>query len=292
MEENDKKEICGIVMPISAIDNCSETHWAEVKSIISDAAVHAGFDPVLVSDADEIGIIQKRIIENLYDNPVVVCDVSAKNPNVMFELGMRLAFDKPTIIIKDDATSYSFDTSSIEHLEYPRDLRFAKILDFKAKLSSKIRATYQASIKDESYTTFLKHFGEFKVAKIDKKEVTPSEFIIEELRSIRRSVSRLEGARSNSVLSSKALEVSSSVFKNSLAGRGGLINFEVEVGSYEVAKKILNEVSYHPEVVSARINKSRDKALIVVRISAEGDSDKTVSDLVEMIKTYEAKFSE
>jgi hypothetical protein len=61
----------------------------------------------------------------------VIGDVSCKNPNVMFELGMRLAFDKPTIIIKDDQTSYSFDISPIQNLEYPRDLRFNKIIDFK-----------------------------------------------------------------------------------------------------------------------------------------------------------------
>lgn len=31
-----KKQICGIVMPISSIDNCTENHWKEVKGIISD----------------------------------------------------------------------------------------------------------------------------------------------------------------------------------------------------------------------------------------------------------------
>ena len=72
-----------------------------------------------------------RIIENIYSSDIVICDVSCKNANVMFELGMRLAFDKPTIIIKDDSTGYSFDTSLIEHLEYPRDLRFTSIIKFK-----------------------------------------------------------------------------------------------------------------------------------------------------------------
>jgi hypothetical protein len=37
--------------------------------------------------------------------------LALKNPNVMFELGMRLAFDKPAIIIKDNRTNYSFDTA-------------------------------------------------------------------------------------------------------------------------------------------------------------------------------------
>ncbi|MFM4669129.1 hypothetical protein ACEUEG_08545 [Aeromonas media] len=192
---NEDKNICGVVMPISSIDGCNESHWSDVLDIISEAIEEAGFEANLVSNADDAGIIHKRIIQNLYDNPVVVCDVSGKNPNVMFELGMRLAFDKPTIIIKDDRTSYSFDTSSIEHLEYPRDLRFSKINEFKEKLSQKIKATYSKSTTDENYTTFLKHFGEFTVAKIEKKEVSGQEFIIDELKNIRSAMRRLE--RSN-----------------------------------------------------------------------------------------------
>lgn len=191
MGEGEKKT-CGIVMPISSIDGCSESHWSDVLSIISDAISEAGFEPNLVSNAEDTGIIQKRIVQNLYENPIVVCDVSGKNPNVMFELGMRLAFDKPTIIVKDDNTEYSFDTSSIEHLEYRRDLRFSDIVGFKKKLKDKIIKTLKRSIEDPNYTTFLKHFGEFKVAKIDTKEVPGQELILDEIRSMRRSISRLD----------------------------------------------------------------------------------------------------
>jgi hypothetical protein len=192
--ESEELMTCGIVMPISAIDACGEEHWRDVKSIISEAIEDAGFSPQLVSDADEVGIIQKRIIQNLYENPVVVCDVSAKNPNVMFELGMRLAFDRPTIIIKDDKTSYSFDTSPVEHLTYPRDLRFAKIVEFKEALGDKIKATYEKSQKDPNYTTFLKNFGTFKVAEL-KKEIVPQErLLIEEIQGLRDLVVALNAS--------------------------------------------------------------------------------------------------
>ena len=137
MENSTESKTCGIIMPISSIDGCNEGHWAEVLNIIKESIDDAGFDPNLVSNSEDSGIIQKTIIQNLYENPIVVCDVSGKNPNVMFELGIRLAFDKPTIIIKDDNTSYSFDTGQIEHLGYPRDLRFSRIVDFKIKLSEK-----------------------------------------------------------------------------------------------------------------------------------------------------------
>lgn len=195
--------ICGLIMPISAIDGCNEQHWQDVKEIISSAVEKAGFVPNLVSYADDVGIIQKRIIQNLYENPIVVCDVSGKNPNVMFELGLRLAFDKPTIIIKDNDTSYSFDTSPIEHLEYPRDLRFNKIVEFKESLGEKIKATYDKSIKDKDYTTFLKHFGAFTAAKIETKEVSKEDFIIEELKELKKSVERQEVFRRNEMLNVK-----------------------------------------------------------------------------------------
>jgi hypothetical protein len=185
-------------MPISALDGCTTEHWSEVKEILFDAAVTAGTTPFLVSDADDVGVIQKRIIENLYEVDVAICDVSGKNSNVMFELGMRLAFDKPTIVVKDDKTTYSFDTAPIEHIPYPRDLRFASINKFKVILAQKISATLRAAKDDPNYTTFLKHFGRFTVAKLDEHQVPEQKFIIEQLRTVsddvnglRESVSRL-----------------------------------------------------------------------------------------------------
>lgn len=103
---------CGIVVPIASMEGYPESHWKDVKRIIESAIKEANFEARLVSDADDIGVIHKRIVQNLYDNPMIVCDISGRNPNVMFELGLRLAFDKPAIIIKDEITPYSFDTSA------------------------------------------------------------------------------------------------------------------------------------------------------------------------------------
>lgn len=185
-----KKPICGIIMPISSIDNCSETHWKEVKGIITDAVEAAGFEAQLVSEANDSGIIQKRIVQNLYKNDIVICDVSCKNPNVMFELGMRLAFDKPTIIVMDNMTKYSFDTAPIEHLGYPRDLSYYQILDFKKTLTEKIKGTIDAA-KQPDYTTFLKNFGEFQVATIENKKGSLDEVVLSKLDDMTRQISEI-----------------------------------------------------------------------------------------------------
>lgn len=191
---------CGVVMPISAIDGCDEHHWSDVKSILFDAIRNAKLHPELVSSADDVGVIQARIIKNLYENPIVICDVSARNANVMFELGMRLAFDKPTVIVIDDKTPFSFDTAPIEHLRYPRDLRHGKIQKFKEDLASKITAVLR-SAEDSGYSTFLKHFGSFTAGKLENKELAPSDFILfvtQKLTEIDEKLSRTRRAESYS----------------------------------------------------------------------------------------------
>lgn len=139
-------------------------------------------------------------MNNIYNDEIVVCDVSSKNPNVMFELGLRLAFDKPTIIIKDEKTGYSFDTGVIEHLNYPSSLRFNNIVDFKKELVNKINATYQKSISDPEFSPFLKSFGKTIVpAKINSTEIPESKYILEKLELINSEIRFLKNNGQNAL---------------------------------------------------------------------------------------------
>lgn len=185
---------CGIVMPLSAIDGCSAGHWLDVQSIIKES-VGSITEPIfatrMVSDADEVGVIQKRIVQNIFLSDVVVCDVSCRNPNVMFELGMRLAFDRPAVIIKDDKTPYSFDTGVIEHLTYPRDLRYNSMLLFRKQLADKVLSTYQKDKQDPNHSTFLRNFGTFKVASLNTEEVKSDQLVITVLEQVQSQIARL-----------------------------------------------------------------------------------------------------
>lgn len=190
-KEETPKPKCGIIMPISEIDGCSAEHWGEVLAILQEAIESAGFFGDLVSNSDEISVIHKTIVQNVYNSDIVVCDISGKNPNVMFELGLRLAFDKATIIIKDEATPFSFDTSPIEHLIYPRDLNYHRMNDFKEKLKGKLTATHKKAQSDVNYSPFLKNFGEFRVAKLETQEVSRDVYIVQTLKDLRAEFNHL-----------------------------------------------------------------------------------------------------
>lgn len=167
---------CGIVMPIASMGDYTEAHWSDVYNIIKEAVTLSGYEARLVSESKDSTVIPKSIVQNLYDDDIVICDVSGKNPNVMFELGMRLAFDKPVVLIKDTTTGYSFDTSTIEHLSYPRDLRYSEIQRFKAKLAEKIVATYKAS-QEQGYRSFLSNFATIKIARLEQTTLSESEVL-------------------------------------------------------------------------------------------------------------------
>ncbi|RZK65596.1 MAG: RNA helicase [Pedobacter sp.] len=187
-------------MPISEIDGLAPSHWSEVLNLLTGSAEKAGFSSKLVSESSFSGVIQQRIIQNLYQNEVVICDVSGQNPNVMFELGLRLAFDKATIVIVDDKTKISFDTAPIEHLIYPRDLRHGKIVDFTERLTEMIKATYAESKKD-GYSTFLKHFGQFDLKGLQNKEGGVDAYMLTLLQDVSEQISslRLENDRNKSL---------------------------------------------------------------------------------------------
>lgn len=182
---------CGIIMPISAQADYTENHWLEVKKIIISSlneSENYSYSCELVSKSDSSHVIQGTIVKNIFDCDVVICDVSNKNPNVMFELGMRFAFDKPVVVIKDSETDYSFDISPVEYLGYPKDLNYPQIVLFKEKLLKCVEATYIES-KTSKEGLYLKHFGGFRPANLKTKDIPAFDLIQKQLNEIRAIVS-------------------------------------------------------------------------------------------------------
>ena len=288
-EHADKPLTCGLIMPISSIDGCTAEHWTEVKSIITDAVstiTEFSFSVNLVSDQEDVGVIQKRIVQNIYDSDVVVCDVSCKNPNVMFELGMRLAFDKPTLIIKDDGTDYSFDTGVIEHLNYPRDLRFAKIVAFKQNLANKICATYRASLNDASQS-FLSSFGTFKVAKLDQAEGSAEQVLIEMVQDLSKQVSRLGSVGSHRELWSRSLNKTEFLadIVPDISGSGALSEVVFISSGPPESVEAIGSTAAAMGLKPTLISENRDKANAEYTLTIFGVSSSALSKL----KTVSAK---
>lgn len=195
-QKEDNRPVCGLIMPIADTEGYPVGHWKEVKKIITSVAEEAGFRTRLVSESEDVRVIQKTIVQNVFDDDIIICDVSSKNPNVMFELGLRFAFDKAAVIIKDDETGYSFDTSPVEHINYRKDLRFSSIEQFKKDLRSKLTATFEKS-QEPNHSMYLQDFGKFVVKELHTKDVSPNEFILEKLDELQESIQSIKTNKTN-----------------------------------------------------------------------------------------------
>lgn len=199
-KSNSKIKKIGFIMPISDSQNYIKGHWGMVKGILNDivdevdADLDVKVEGFLVSDTNGTdSIIQRRIVNNIYSSDLIICDVSDKNPNVLFELGMRLAFDKKVIIIKDEKTNYIFDTNNIFHNDYPSDLNYTEVINFKDNLVKDIKEALEDSNQKGG---FLDTFGDFKLATMPKeKAIDENEAftkILDEISRINRNVMFLE----------------------------------------------------------------------------------------------------
>lgn len=185
----------GLIMPISEIAGLGEQHWEDIRRIINEALKDNDkyeMNIRLVSHSDEVRVIQTSIVQNIYNDDIVIIDVSAKNANVMFEFGMRLAFDKAFVVIKDDITPYIFDTGNIQHLEYPRDLRYTRIESFKVNLRKKVISTLEHSLSNPDISMYLEQYGNLKPSIIEEKEVSGIEYVQTAIETIRKDFKRLE----------------------------------------------------------------------------------------------------
>ena len=87
-------------------------HFVHVlDSLFTPALEGLNYHPIPPSTSGS-EIIHADIIDKLSNSDLVLCDISALNPNVFFELGIRTALDKPVSLVVDNQTHrLPFDTS-------------------------------------------------------------------------------------------------------------------------------------------------------------------------------------
>lgn len=135
---------CFVIMPISAQSDYDEGHFTLVyEDIIRPAIETAGMIPTRADETKNTNLIQLDILKQVIGSKMAVCDMSARNANVFYELGMRQAFDLPTVLMRDDSTDAPFDVSGLRYVTYKRDMRYRDVRKAIEDLTSTIKATFE-----------------------------------------------------------------------------------------------------------------------------------------------------
>lgn len=145
-EPTSKKEMpinCFVIMPISAQQGYDSEHFSQVyEDIIKPAIDLAGMVPIRADETANTNLIQLDILRKVIESDIAICDMSAKNPNVFYELGVRQAFDKPTVLMIDDETNAPFDVSSLRYVDYKRGMKYRDVNSAVTRLAETLKETY------------------------------------------------------------------------------------------------------------------------------------------------------
>jgi len=127
-----------------------------LTKLITPAANQAGF-AVETAEQDGSDVIQSTIVNQLLKSEsLVIADLTDHNPNVLFELGIRIAKELPVALIKAEGTGKIFDVDNMMRvMAYSPNLWTTTVEYDLPKLSKHFKAAWDNRTTGKNYMQIL-----------------------------------------------------------------------------------------------------------------------------------------
>lgn len=188
-KEKTTEKRCFVMMPFSDQGDYPKGHFTKVyEQIFAPAIIKAGYKPYRVDENTISDSIINKIFEGVQNCEMALCDLSNRNPNVLYELGLRQAYNKPVVLVKDEKTENIFDVSVISTVPYTSNRLYENVLEAQEKICESLKAT------GEGKDTTLLQFVRAKEASYNDVEVNKEDTVNIMLQSIMRELQRLNSS--------------------------------------------------------------------------------------------------
>ena len=155
-----EKPVCFIIMPISDPDGYAAGHFQHVfEDLFVPACEKAGYQAIRADQVRETNLIHLDVLQKIIDSPMALCDLSSRNPNVLFELGLRQAFDKAVALVQEVGTPQIFDITPLRFTNYRRELVYREALQDQEAIAAGLTATREATSDRKSINSIVKLLG-------------------------------------------------------------------------------------------------------------------------------------
>jgi hypothetical protein len=113
MNKDGKPKICFVIAPIGAEGSNDRIRSDQVlKHVIAPSARECGYEPIRADQISEPGIITSQVIQHVVEDPLVIADLTGRNPNVFYELALRHAVKKAVVQIIHATETIPFDVAA------------------------------------------------------------------------------------------------------------------------------------------------------------------------------------
>ena len=101
---------CYVIMPFSDSKSCTTEQWTEIFNKLIKPAIEESGHNYICKRSDAIyGNIIEQILDQLNRSDLVIADLTDRNSNVFYELGVRHALRDSTILIAQNLDDIPFD---------------------------------------------------------------------------------------------------------------------------------------------------------------------------------------
>lgn len=124
MAKSEDQRTCFVIAPIGDEGTGTRARSDQILNhIIAPVAKECGYTAVRADRISEPGIITSQVIQHLVEDPLVVADLTGRNPNVFYELAVRHAVKKPVVQIIEVGEPIPFDVAATRTIQIDhRDL--------------------------------------------------------------------------------------------------------------------------------------------------------------------------
>lgn len=211
-DSTSKKIECFVMMPFSSPSGYCGDHFTRVyEDLIIPACDQAGMKPDRCDDSPAANLIHVNMIKRIINAPMAICDLSSRNPNVLFELGIRQAFDKPVCLIQEDGEQRIFDVAGINTITYRKERLYHQVIEDQQKICRGLKDTYESAQKGELINSLLK-LASISPANLpvdDNRKRTPElSLIYTQLDMLMSEIRNLKDQTSNSLVFSRSINLS------------------------------------------------------------------------------------
>jgi len=161
------KKKCFVIMPVSGTKSCTQDEWTGIfEHMIKPAVTGSKLSYDCERAKPLTGAFVRDILEGLNRSDVVIADLTDRNPNVCYELGIRHTLKRRTILIAQNIDDVPSDLRSYWVVTYGKDLTGAE--NFKKRVREILREMQKNPKKPDSPVADFLEFKNIDIYSYEK----------------------------------------------------------------------------------------------------------------------------